>query len=205
MVRVKICGITTVEDALAAIKSGADALGFVFAPSPRQVSPERVRSIIRELPPLVTKVGVFVDAGLEEIRHLKAFCKLDLVQLHGAETEHCAEQLGSGVIKAIAVGIERICQEQAYPSTTLLLDTYSPSGAGGTGKSFDWLLAVSVAKRRPIILAGGLTPENVVEAINTVSPYAVDVSSGVEHAPGRKNHEKMSSFVRRAKSANHHS
>ncbi len=209
MVRVKICGITNLEDAAAAIRAGADAVGFVFAPSPRRVTPEKVRSITRELPPLVARVGVFVDAALKEVLAVKAFCQLDLVQLHGAEDEDFVTQLGNGVIKAIRVGTEETLQKQvpgrsprqAYSSAILLLDTYSPSGAGGTGKAFDWRLAIPVAECRPIILAGGLTPDNVVQAIHTVGPYAVDVSSGVEREPGRKDHDKMSSFVRRAKSA----
>ncbi|MEW6352206.1 MAG: phosphoribosylanthranilate isomerase [Thermodesulfobacteriota bacterium] len=202
MVRVKICGITTIEDAMAAVGAGADALGFVFAPSPRRVSPDRARAIVRELPPFVITVGVFVNAGLEEIRAIRAFCKLGLVQLHGSESEDFVNQLGSGTIKALRVGSDTVVRPESYAGATLLLDTYSPSAAGGTGTTFDWSLAAEVARSRPVILAGGLTPENVADAIRTVSPYGVDVSSGVEIEPGRKDHEKISRFVRRAKSAN---
>ncbi len=200
MVRVKICGITSLVDAMAAVRAGADALGFVFAPSPRRVSPDRVRTIVRELPPFVATVGVFVDAGLGEIRGIRAFCRLDLAQLHGDESEDFVNQLGNGTVKALRV--RGVVPANTYIGATLLLDTYSPSAQGGTGTTFDWNLASEISRSRPIILAGGLSPENVADAIRAVNPYAVDVSSGVEHEPGRKDHDKMSRFVRRAKYAN---
>jgi len=199
VVRVKICGITCLEDALAAANLGADAVGFVFAASPRQVDPEAVRAIVSQLPPFVTAVGVFVNESVSRIQELRSFCRLDLVQLHGNETEKVVAQLGSRVIKAVTVGIETPSDVDGYGNATLLLDTYSAAAPGGTGKSFDWSLAVGVAKKRPILLAGGLTPENVVQAIKMVRPYGVDVSSGVEIGPGRKDHARIEQFIRAAK------
>lgn len=199
MVRVKICGITSVEDAMAAAESGADALGFVFAESPRRVSPERVRGIIRQLPPLVQTVGVFVNAPVGWMQEVRAHCQLDLLQLHGEEKPEVAAMLGGRVIKAVRVDGNTAPLKEVYPNATLLLDTYVAHARGGTGETFDWTLAREVARRRPVILAGGLSPENVQEAIRIVHPYAVDVSSGVEREPGRKDHEKMACFIRRAK------
>ena len=199
MVRVKICGITSIDDAKAAIALGADAIGFVLADSPRQVSPDEVRRIISELPALVVKVGVFVDESEEKLREMKDYCGLDMIQLHGDEPESLAARLGTRAIKAVRVGQENKSLEDMYRETTLLLDTYQPGIKGGTGKTFDWRLATEVAKKRPIILAGGLNPDNVIEAIERVNPYAVDVSSGVESQPGRKDHDKLASFIRRVK------
>lgn len=199
VVRVKICGITCLEDALAAANFGADAVGFVFAASPRQVAPESVRAIVSQLPPFVTIVGVFVNESVSRIQELRSFCGLDLVQLHGNETEEMVAQLGPRVIKAVRVGWDVPADVDAYGNATLLLDTYSAAAVGGTGKSFDWSLAVGVAKKRPILLAGGLTPENVTQAIKMVRPYGVDVSSGVEIGPGSKDHAKIEQFIRAAK------
>ncbi|MBU4276894.1 MAG: phosphoribosylanthranilate isomerase [Proteobacteria bacterium] len=193
--RIKICGITSLDDALAACRLGADALGFVLAPSPRQVSPEQARAIIAALPPLVSTVGVFVDAPLVEVSELRRFCGLDWVQLHGDEGEDQAAALGRRVIKALRVSQERPPNAAAYPGCALLLDTYHPQAAGGTGQSFDWSLAQGIARQRPIILAGGLTPDNVSRAIKQVQPFAVDVSSGVEKQKGVKDHERIASFI----------
>ena len=200
MVRVKICGITGVDDALKAAELGADALGFVFAHSHRQVTPDVAREIIGRLPPFVMTVGVFVNEEIGIVRETRDFCGLDCVQLHGEETEAFAAELGTGVIKAVRVGSGDPFCEDSYPSATLLLDAFSPDARGGTGQGFDWNLAVGPARRRPIVLAGGLTPENVVQAVRTVRPYAVDVSSGVESKPGRKDYDKLSRFINRAKS-----
>ena len=200
MVRVKICGLTNVQDALAAAAAGADALGFIFAPSPRQVEPEQVRAIVAQLPPLVLTVGVFVDSPIKQIKAVREFCSLDAVQLHGCETSDQRQALGGRIIKVVRVGPDRQVPLDDYPEATLLLDTYSPNQAGGTGQTFDWELARGPALRRPIILAGGLNPDNIIEAINKVRPYAVDVSSGVEAKPGRKDHGKLESFISRAKS-----
>ena len=199
MVRIKICGITSLEDALASVRLGADALGFVFAPSPRQVSPDQARTIIRRLPPLATAVGVFVDAPSDWIERVRKYCGLGAVQLHGSESEEAVEGLGGRVIKAIRLAEGQPPDIDAYPTATLLLDTLSAKAVGGTGQAFDWRLAVKPAKKRPIILAGGLNPENVAQAINIVHPYAVDVSSGVESKPGRKDHDQLSAFISRVK------
>jgi len=200
MARVKICGITRVEDGLAAARMGADFLGFVFAPSPRQVTPDQARAIALSLPPEVITVGVFVDASLDLMLEVQRFCGLRMLQLHGDESEAVANAIPVPVIKAVKVAEKAVECEKAYPGATLLLDTYDPQAPGGTGKKFDWSLAIGPARKRQIILAGGLTPENVVEAIKTVRPYAVDISSGVECEPRRKDYEKLERFIRRAKS-----
>jgi len=197
VVRVKICGITCLEDALAAAQAGADALGFVFAESPRRVTADQARAIIRRLPPLMTAVGVFVDAPTGLIEEVRNFCRLDAVQLSGEESEAMVTRLGGRVIKAVKVTDGLRPDPKAFLSATLLLDAYSPQVKGGSGMTFDWRLAVEPARRREIILAGGLNPENVIQAIETVRPYAVDVSSGVESKPGRKDHDKLSRFIRR--------
>jgi phosphoribosylanthranilate isomerase len=199
VVRVKICGITCAEDALAAVAFGADALGFVFAPSPRRVTPQEARAIIRRLPPLVATVGVFVNESTGAIKEIQSLCGLDMIQLHGDESEADAARLGTGVIKALRVGNGPLPRDDSYPTATLLLDTYSPGARGGTAQTFDWRVAAGPAGKRPIILAGGLTPDNVAQAVETVRPYAVDVSSGVEHEPRRKDYEKLACFIRRAK------
>ena len=201
MVRVKICGITNLDDALAAVEAGADALGFVFAQSPRRVSPEKAREITCILPPFVCKVGVFVDDDLYKVAQVQDFCGLNYVQLHGEEDVIDAQVLGLKVIKSFAMGKGRIPKADEYPGAALLLDTYVPGLAGGSGKTFDWSLAAPLAAQRPVILAGGLNPDNVASAIETVKPFAVDVSSGVEKNPGRKDHERVSEFIKNAKLA----
>jgi len=198
MTRVKVCGITNREDALAACGAGAHALGFVLAESPRRVSPERAREIIALLPPLVTTVGVFVDSPPGEVAELRRFCGLDWVQLHGNESEADALVLGPRVIKALRVGPGREPDPASYPGCALLLDTYHPEAVGGTGVSFDWSLAQNIAAQRPVILAGGLNAGNVGQAIAQVKPFAVDVSSGVEMEKGIKDHELIASFLARA-------
>jgi len=198
MTRVKICGITNREDALAACRLGAHALGFVLAESPRRISPDRAREIISALPPLVATVGVFLDADPQEVAELRRYCGLDWVQLHGSESEAEALALGPRVIKALKVGPGREPDPQAYAGCALLLDTYDPVVAGGTGTSFDWSLAQAIAAQRPVILAGGLNAGNVAQAIAQVKPFAVDVSSGVEIEKGIKDHELIASFLARA-------
>ena len=200
MTRVKICGITNLEDARLAVEYGADALGFVFYEgSPRHVFPETVREIISHLPPFVTTVGVFVNAPPQEIREVMDLAGLDVVQLHGDEPqEECS--LFPRVIKAFRVrelsDIERL---KGYSVSAYLLDAYDPEVPGGTGQTFNWDIAVEAKKYGPIILAGGLTPENVADAVSRVRPYAVDVSSGVEAQKGKKDHEKMRLFIERVK------
>ena len=198
-VKVKICGLTNLEDARAAVASGADALGFVFAQSPRRVSLDQVRAIISALPPFVPTVGVFVNAALPELRQTRDYCGLDFLQLSGEESPELADALGRRAIKTLHVGKGPQPDVNAYPKAALLLDTFDAKAKGGTGRTFDWSLAVEIAKKRPIILAGGLNPENVGRAVALVKPYAVDVSSGVEIEPGRKDHDKIASFIARAK------
>ncbi len=199
MLRVKVCGITNLDDALAAVQAGADALGFIFAPSPRRVTPQTARRIIAALPPLVQTVGVFVNQSLERVRRLRSWCGLHWVQLHGDESPDYARRLGRGVIKTLAVGRTPPQDWERFAGTALLLDTWTPQARGGSGQSFDWRLAAPLARCRPVILAGGLDPDNLPRAVAAVRPYAVDVCSGVEQSPGRKDHAKLREFIALAK------
>lgn len=198
MVKVKICGITNYEDAMFAAESGADALGFIFASSPRHIEPAEAREIIRRLPPLVKTVGVFVDEDPERIKEIVGYCGLDIVQLHGNESPDICERLMPGVVKTIRVKDDASVKGlEDYKGKTrgLLLDTYSEKAAGGTGRTFNWDLAIGVKELgMPVILAGGLGPLNIVEAVLKVEPYAVDVGSGVEERPGKKSHALISEF-----------
>ena len=197
MIRVKICGITNIEDALMAVEAGADALGFVFfKDSPRCITPENAAAVIRRLPPFVQTVGLFVNEDLDVVNATADRCGLDLVQLHGEESpEYCAA-VKRRIIKAFrvkdAASVDGIT---SYPVAACLLDAWSPAAHGGTGTTFNWEIAARAAASHCIILAGGLTPENVAEAIAVVKPYAVDVSSGVESAPGRKDASLVQSFI----------
>ncbi len=205
-VRVKICGITNAPDALLAAGAGADALGFIFyEKSPRYIPPERAGEIVKALPPFITPVGVFVDEDEARVLEVIHEARLSAIQLHGSETPDYCASVGISVIKSFRVRgpgvIEDIAPYKGVVSA-LLLDSYKKGEMGGTGEVFDWELAVKAreeAGRWPIILSGGLTPENVGEAVKRVRPYAVDVSSGVEASPGRKDPEKVRDFVRRAK------
>ena len=200
--RVKICGITSSEDALAAIAAGADALGFVFyAKSPRALLPEQAAAIIRSLPPFVTTVGLFVNADRATIKETVATCGLDVIQLHGDESPQDCCFSGCRVIKALRIKDSASLERAAdYEVSGLLLDAWSDRVYGGSGEVFDWQLLKNFASHHPVILAGGLIPENVAEAIRQVRPYAVDVSSGVEMAPGRKDKIKMAEFIRQVRS-----
>ena len=201
MTKVKICGITTVEDAHMAIEAGADALGFVFYDkSPRNLLPERAAEIISSLPPFIHVVGLFVHAQLDFVNATADRCRLDIVQLHGDESQEFCARVNRRVIKAFRVkDITSLDRMEAYRVAGYLLDAYSPKAFGGTGVTFNWDTAVVAKKFGPIILAGGLTPDNVAEAIGHVSPYGVDVSSGVESAPGVKDPAKVREFIKRAK------
>ncbi|UCD87236.1 MAG: phosphoribosylanthranilate isomerase [Desulfobacterales bacterium] len=203
-VRIKICGITNTEDAMAAADLGADAVGFVFASSPRRISPTKAQEIIMALPPLVQTVGVFVDEDPEKVASTAALCRLDLVQFHGGESASYCRRFGQRVIKAVRVqSLEDIknCPEYSSVVNAFLLDTYIPGQKGGTGRTFDWNLALEAKQYGPIILAGGLDPENVAEAIGAVKPYAVDASSSLEQEPGIKDHEKMARFIQTVRQA----
>ena len=205
MTRVKICGITCIEDALHAAALGADAVGFVFYPkSHRYVAAEKVREIIAGLPPLVITVGLFVNEAPQVVRETVLYCGLDRVQLHGEEDPRLVGLPPRRVIKAIRVRDAASLSDPGYwGEFPLLLDAWSEHGFGGSGETFDWQLAARMAERYPIILAGGLNPRNVREAIAAVRPYGVDVASGVEREPGLKDPDKVAAFLQAAKGKNH--
>ncbi len=190
---VKICGITRIDDAEAAIAAGAGAIGFVFWPgSPRAVDPYRARAIAAALPPFVATVGVFVNQPAAHVNGVAALVRLSAVQLHGDETPEYAARIGRPVVKALSDLTQAEALAERWPRrVTLLLDAHDPVKRGGTGKTIDWTTAARVAARRPVLLAGGLSPENVADAVALVRPYGVDVSSGVEDAPGIKNHTRL--------------
>ncbi|UUY07841.1 phosphoribosylanthranilate isomerase [Pseudomonas sp. J452] len=203
-VRSKICGITRVEDALAAAAAGADAIGLVFyAKSPRAVSVAQAQQIIAALPPFVTTVGLFVDMPRAELQQILTQVPLDLLQFHGDESVEQCEGYGRPYIKALRVkaGDDIAAQMARYPSASgVLLDTFVEGVPGGTGLAFDWSL-VPAELPKPVILAGGLTPDNVAAAIAQVRPYAVDISGGVESAKGIKDAGKVRAFIRAARGA----
>jgi len=186
---VKICGITRAEDAQAAVDAGANALGFVFWPgSPRCIDPYRARTIVAALPPFVVPVGLFVNQPAEYVNAVASLVPLGAVQLHGDEPVAAIESMRHRVIKALttADAIDR------WPARTIvLLDVHDPDRRGGTGRTIDWAAAAAIAAKRPIVLAGGLRPDNVAEAVARVRPFGIDVSSGVERAPGIKDRDKM--------------
>jgi len=193
---VKICGITRLEDAAVAVSLGASAVGFIFWPgSPRQIAPPDAAAIAGSLPQRVWKVGVFVDAVADDIRRVVEEVGLTAVQLHGSETPAYAATLDARVIKAMALdhvqGPEALDE---WPGVPILLDAHDPLRKGGTGRTIDWIRARELASRHDVILAGGLRPENVADAIARVRPYGIDVSSGVETSPGLKDHDKLRSL-----------
>ena len=201
-VRVKICGITSIDDARAAVGAGADALGFMFyEPSPRSITPGRAAAIIAELPAHVAKVGVFVDADEATVRATAATAGLDTLQFHGNESPGYCARFELRTIKAFRVkDSESLGQLPDYETDAWLLDSYVKGVPGGTGERFNWDLAVEANRLgRPILLAGGLTPENAGEAVGQVAPFGLDVSSGVEAAPGRKDAAKVAALIASAK------
>jgi phosphoribosylanthranilate isomerase len=205
MVRIKICGITNLEDALLAAELGADALGFIFyAKSPRHVAPETARSVIAQLPPFVAAVGVFVDEDAAVVQELAGRVGLDWVQLHGQESPEYCRNLGRKVIKGFRIqdegSLRRLADYQSA-AQAMLLDTYKKGQVGGTGEIFDWHVARQAKKYGPIILAGGLTSDNVAQAIATAQPAAVDTASGTEAAPGKKDPAKLRAFFEAAVSS----
>jgi len=206
MVRIKICGIRRLEDASLAVKLGASALGFVFWPSsPRFIEPERARELIASLPPFATAVGVFVDQPAAYVSEVARRLRLGAVQLHGNEPPEAYEDAPCRVIKAVAVsdGIDAGAASAVVPVTaTVLLDAHDPITRGGTGRTIDWTIAAGLARRRPIILSGGLNADNVSAAIEVVRPYAIDVSSGVEAAPGVKDADRLRALFAAARGAN---
>lgn len=201
-VKVKICGLTNAEDAAAAVEAGADAVGFVFhKKSPRCAEAAVVKGIVKTLPPFVLPIGVFVNEDAKVVRDVVDSCGLALVQLHGDETAAYCEALGRPVLKAIRLKDRRsfliLAEFQGRAGVRgFLVDAFSSDAYGGTGQVANWSLAAEASSAAPVLLAGGLTPENVSQAILQVRPYGVDVSSGVEASPGKKDHEKVRAFVR---------
>ena len=202
-IRVKICGITCLDDALVAVEAGADALGFMFyPPSPRSIRPDEVRRIVEQLPPFVARVGVFVNADEQHIRLIVREAGIDTVQLHGKEpVELCRSLAPLPVMKAFRMeGPGALNALTPYTGCAWLLDSYVAGVFGGTGQTFNWDLACEAVRRGgKVVLAGGLTADNVARAVAAVSPYGVDVSSGVETSPGKKDPDKVRAFVRAAK------
>jgi phosphoribosylanthranilate isomerase len=203
MVFTKVCGITNPGDARVAADAGADAIGLIFAESPRNVNVEEARAVSIALPEDVLKVGVFVDAGPEEVLKIAREVGLDLAQLHGDETPETVATIrdaGLPVMKAVRVrNAEALGALEKYEADLLLLDAWSARARGGTGETFDWALAKSVKGRDNIVVSGGLAPDNVREAIEFFEPYGVDASSSLEERPGKKSGELVRRFVRAAK------
>jgi phosphoribosylanthranilate isomerase len=194
VIRIKVCGITRAQDACLAAELGASAIGFIFWPgSPRCIEPSRAVEIAEALPSSVTTVGVFVDEAIERVKDIGAAVNLGAVQLHGREPIEYIDAVMQPVIKAVAVDdqFEPESLDSFPPEVTVLLDAHDPVRRGGTGRTIDWSVASAAAARRPLFLSGGLTPLNVGEAIRCVRPYGIDVSSGVESAPGIKDPRKL--------------
>jgi len=203
-VKVKICGITRAEDAAAAVAAGADLLGFVFHDgSPRHVSVAAAAAMARNIPPHVVRVGLFVNAPEADVTAALRACGLQLLQFHGDEPPEYCRQFPVMTMKAFRMrDAETLRQLPEYPTAAWLLDAFVPGARGGTGHTFNWELAVAAVKLgRPVFLAGGLTPDNVADAVRRVRPFAVDVSSGVEAAPGVKDAARMRAFIAAAKAA----
>lgn len=203
MVKIKICGITNIGDALAAIRYGTDALGFIFAKSPRQISFKEAEKIIKRVAPFITKVGVFVNERPETVMEYAFKLHLDTLQFHGDEDDEYLKIFKPiKIIKAISIkNEESIKIMEKYKNTdAFLLDTYQKGKRGGGGKSFNWNLVGETKRfKKPIILSGGLTPDNVQKAIEIVKPYAVDVASGVEKSPGKKDRIKLKKFIQKVR------
>ncbi len=203
-VKIKICGITNVEDASISVDYGADAIGFVFYPqSSRYISPDKAAQITAIMPPFVSVVGIFVDASFEFIKEVINKVDIDVVQLHGNESPDFCKMFDCKIIKAFRIqNAETLEVCKNYLNISWLLDAFNPDLIGGTGKVFDWQIALKARLLNPrIILSGGLTPENVADAIQKVRPMAVDVSSGIEKSPGKKDHQKLKAFIKAAKLA----
>lgn len=203
MTRIKICGITNLKDALLAELYGADAVGFIFFPeSKRYITPEKVQNIIKHLNPFISKVGVFVNLPIDEVNSISKFCGLTHVQLHGEETIKMAQLFNLPVIKSLSYHEQLETQLTEWNNYHVLVDSGTKSERGGTGKTLPWESLVQKLRNKKIALAGGLTPENVTQAIRIVHPVAVDVSSGVENVPGIKDETKLRRFIESVKELN---
>jgi len=199
---IKMCGMTRVEDALAAADAGADAVGFVFTESPRRIEPRAARAIGRALPPHILRFGVFADEAPATIGHVIEEAGLDRVQLYGFEEAMVREVVGIRMVKAFRVADDSVLAElRSWHPDFFFLDTWSPGTAGGTGRTFDWAVAKRAMEIGQLVLAGGLDDGNVARAIREVRPFGVDVSSGIEDAPGRKSPEKIRAFVAAVRAA----
>ena len=202
MTWIKICGITNMNDALKATSLGVDALGFIFAPSPRRVEPDVAKKIILALPKTLLKVGVFVNEAPEEVQRVAKYCSLNALQFHGEESPEYCKRFYHPIIKAIRIkSFESLKEMEKYPDCLILLDTFSPTQAGGTGNPFPWEVALKAKEEREFILSGGLKPENIEEAIKKVRPWGVDICSGVEAIPKKKDLLKMANFVKEVRKA----
>jgi len=203
MVKIKICGITNIDDAMAAVDYGADALGFnFFKKSPRYIEPHKAAEIIAQLPPFIVPVAIFVNEREERIREILSSACIHGVQFHGDETPEFCQRFGNHVIKAFQIKDKESIKHMAhYRVSAYLLDSYREGLRGGTGETFDWHLAVVAKTFGRIILAGGLTPDNVAEAVKLVRPYGVDVASGVEREKGVKDHGKLRKFISEVRGA----
>ena len=205
MTWIKICGVTNIEDALKVVELGADALGFVFYEnSPRKIAKEKAKEIIDKIQTLeqrVVKVGVFVDELEEKVNRIASYCNFDILQFHGDETLDYCKKFPQKIIKAFRIkDKESLVDIPKYEVDYYLLDAYRKDLPGGTGRTFNWALAKEAREfGRPIILSGGLNPENIIEALGRVSPFGVDVSSGVELSPGQKDHKKLEEFMTKVK------
>ncbi|MDZ7262220.1 MAG: phosphoribosylanthranilate isomerase [candidate division KSB1 bacterium] len=199
MLKIKICGITNLTDALLSIELGADALGFIFyPPSPRYIDPVKAEMITRQLPPLVTTVGVFVNPALAEITEVAQRTGIMTVQLHGSEEPEFCQKIHLPVIKAFRVSHDfQLDELEKFKVQGYLLDSFSKQALGGTGQRFDWEIARAAQKNRNIILAGGINPDNIIQAIEMVHPYGIDVCSGVESIPGKKDKRKLRSLFKK--------
>ncbi len=202
--RIKVCGITRTDDALAAVDLGADAIGFIFySGSPRAASQDVAREVVRQVPAFVTTVGVFVNAERQTIREIVEETGIRAVQLHGDEPDALIRSLPYPVIRAVRPRPGSVAGSlQRFPRMTFLVDAFETGKYGGTGKLSDWNFALQAKRAGPVILSGGLNPENVAGAIHAVRPYGVDVSSGVEREPGRKDRTKMARFIAAVHDAN---
>jgi len=204
MTEIKICGITNREDALCAAASGADALGFIFqTTSPRYVPPQKALEIIRLLPSGIVRVGIFVNGEVDEVKQTAAICGLDMIQLHGDESpEYCHRFPPETIVKAVFLhSPDDLAALAGYRVRAFLADSRHHGRYGGTGRKADWTLASRVAEKYPLILAGGLSVENIGAALATVRPGAVDINSGIEIAPGIKDHEQMKRIIALVKNA----
>ena len=197
-IKIKICGTTSLKDALLAVESGVDAVGFIFYKmSPRNISHKEVKEIVAQLPPFIETVGVFVNETSDKVNQIAERCRLTAVQLHGEESPAFCRRVKRKVVKALRVkNADSLKNINAYDVSGFLLDSYSDESKGGTGQVFDWNLALRAKKQGPVILAGGLNPYNVYTAIHRVRPYGVDVCSGVENSPGIKDQKKIREFIK---------